>query len=145
MEFPRKNSVLGQIFLNFSPSPTPIPNANFTNIVVSASLIHTCTHTPPHARTQNTHTWGWSFAQVWRGFFLCFFFFFWLPSSRETACSNRLFVCRFLVHRFLRRFLRAFLLRFSARRFLMCRFLCRFAANMRADFRADFPLMFLVL
>ena len=31
--------------------------------------------------------WGWGFAQVWRRFF----FFFWLPSSRQTECSNQFF------------------------------------------------------
>ena len=37
MEFPRKNSVLGQFSVNF-PLPTPFQNANFINIVVSAPL-----------------------------------------------------------------------------------------------------------
>ena len=38
MEFPRKNSVLGQFSVTF-PLPNPLQNANFINIVVSASLI----------------------------------------------------------------------------------------------------------
>ena len=38
IEFPRKNSVLGKkIPVNF-PLPNPLQNANFINIVVSASL-----------------------------------------------------------------------------------------------------------
>ena len=39
MDFPRKNSVLGQSSVNFPPPPTPLQNANFINIVVSASLM----------------------------------------------------------------------------------------------------------
>ena len=39
VEFPQKNSVLGQFSLNFRPPPRAPPNANFINIVVSASLI----------------------------------------------------------------------------------------------------------
>ena len=41
MEFPRKkkkNCVLGQFSVNF-PLPNPLQNANFINIVVSASMI----------------------------------------------------------------------------------------------------------
>ena len=37
MEIPRKNSVFGQFSVNF-PLPDPLQNANFINIVVSASL-----------------------------------------------------------------------------------------------------------
>ena len=39
MEFPRKNSVLGQFSVKI-PLPNPLQNANFINIVVSASLIN---------------------------------------------------------------------------------------------------------
>ena len=46
MEFPRKNSVLGQFSVIF-PLPNPLQNANFINIVVSASLIREeCAGTP---------------------------------------------------------------------------------------------------
>ena len=45
MEFPKKNSVVGQSSLIFAPSPDPLRNANFINIVVSASL--TSAFTPP--------------------------------------------------------------------------------------------------
>ena len=38
MEFPRKNSILGQFSVNF-PLPDHLQNANFITIVVSASLI----------------------------------------------------------------------------------------------------------
>ena len=38
MEFPKKNSVLGQFSVIFH-LPNPLQNANFVNIVVSASLI----------------------------------------------------------------------------------------------------------
>ena len=38
MEFPRRNSVLGQFSVKF-PLPNPLQNAHFINIVVSASLI----------------------------------------------------------------------------------------------------------
>ena len=37
LEFPRKNSVFGQLSVKF-PLPNPLQNANFINIVVSASL-----------------------------------------------------------------------------------------------------------
>ena len=37
MEFPRKRSVFGQFSVKF-PRPNPLQNANFINIVVSASL-----------------------------------------------------------------------------------------------------------
>ena len=35
-----------------------------------------------------------SLAQIFFFFFFCFFFF-WLPSSRQTECSNRFFAQRF--------------------------------------------------
>ena len=38
MEFPRKNIVFGQFSVDFPPPPTPLQNANFINIVASASL-----------------------------------------------------------------------------------------------------------
>ena len=38
MEFPKKNSVLGEFSVKF-PVPNPLQNAKFINIVVSASLI----------------------------------------------------------------------------------------------------------
>ena len=74
-----------------------------------------------------------------------FVFFFWLPSSRQTECSNQ-FLRRFLVRRFLRPFLRPFLvrrfLRPFLRRFLVRRFLRPFLRPLLRPFSADFSSTF---
>ena len=79
--------------------------------------------------------------QVWRRFFF-FVFFFWLPSSRQTECSNRFFAQIFGAQIF------APILRPFLRRFLVRPFLCPFCADFWcadfcAHFCADFPQIFL--
>ena len=79
--------------------------------------------------------WGWGFAQVWRRFILCSFL--WLPSSRQTECSNQFFLRRYLMRRFLRSFLvRRFLRPFQAQIFggFLRRFLRRFSADFSSTF-----------
>ena len=55
MEFPRKNSVLGQFSVKV-PLPNPLQAANFNNIVVSASLIVTGKIARPQCPRQSPRT-----------------------------------------------------------------------------------------
>ena len=121
--FPRKT-----VFLDNSPlHPTPNPP-------------HKCKFYF-YCRLAVSEYWGWGgFEQVWRRFFLCFFFSgFHLPDKRSVQtgfcadfwCAD--FSAHFLSPFLVRRFLRPFLRRFWVRRFLR-----PFSRRFSADFSSTF-------